>query len=87
VARLLGQRSKFRNMDVSCRSRAKVRNRELGLVSRVHMLMKLECGFAFLDLALAGEGRRGCSKKYFSKSSIGHFTLPLKKNRTRWYCS
>jgi hypothetical protein len=31
VARLLGQRSKFRKVDVSWRSKAKERGRELGL--------------------------------------------------------
>jgi hypothetical protein len=42
-------------MDVSWRFRAEERDRELGLVGRVHVLPKLGCGFALLDLALAGE--------------------------------
>jgi hypothetical protein len=87
VAQQLGQRRKFIKMDVSWRSGAEERDRELGLVCKVHVLLKLGCGFALPDLALAGEGRRGSSKKYSSRSSIGHLTLPLQKNRTRWYCS
>jgi hypothetical protein len=42
-------------MAMSCRSRAKERDRELGLISRVHMRLQMGCEFALHDQVLAVE--------------------------------